>query len=226
MKILLIDEIALLREMDQSFFKRKGLQILLAQNGSEVVRKAVEEKPDVIIVDREMSQVNGITCCKKIRAHAELENTPILLMASEREAQHFQQMGFHGFIEKPIKKEAIMESISRFLSVKQRRSQRLHFVRKVRCSHAVESDVDLFSKDICKNGIFLKTSNPFPLGSTVNMHFHLIREGYGEINTTGKTVRSVEYEKDSHLIAGMGVHFQNMRRRDQQLIAEYIDKNL
>jgi CheY-like chemotaxis protein len=226
LKILLIDEMVLLREMEQSFFKRKGLQILLAQNGAEVIQKAIEEKPDLIILDMKMSQADGVTCCQKIRTHRETENIPILLMASEKEAREFQQIGIHGFIEKPITQNSIMENLSRFLSVKRRRSHRLPFVRKVHCSQEEESAVDLFSKNICRNGIFLKSKSFFPKGSVVNMCFNLLRREGSEIKASGEIVRSVEYEKDSHLIAGMGVHFQNIQKKDQQLIADYIEKNL
>ncbi len=226
MKILLIDEMTLFREMDQSFLKRRGLQILLAQNGSEVVQKAIEEKPDLIILDAQMPQRDGLTCCKEIKAHPESENIPVLLMVSEKEAQQCQQAGFHDVIEKPITHDGIVESISKFLSVKRRRSHRFPFVRKVQCSRKEEALVDVYSKNISRDGIFLKSKNPFFKGSLLDMRFNLGRKECSEICVTGEVVRSVEYEKDSHLIAGMGVHFQNMQNKDQQSIANFIEKNL
>lgn len=226
MKILLIDELALLKEMEQSLFKRSGIQITLAENGAAMIQKAIKEKPDLIILDTQASQIDGLLCCQKIRAHPEAGKVPILLIASEGEVKQLQHAGFNDLIKRPIVQDSLMESITRCLHVKKRVSERVPFIRKVKCCQKNELPFNLTSKNISRNGMFLKSKIPLSLGNHIQLQFGLSRKSVSELNIVGKVVRKVEDKKDSHLIAGMGVHFQKMQHKDINTIAAYIEKKI
>lgn len=226
MKILLIDEIALLKEMESSFLKRIKFQILLAENGSVAIQKAITEKPDLIILDTTMPQIDGLTCGQRIRDQLEAKKIPILLIASEQEMLPCRQAGFHDFIEKPVTQENIIKAISKFLTVKNRRSHRIPLSRKVKCLKKGQSSLELYSKNVSRDGIFLKSKDPLPKESIIEMNFALKSRGCGLIHAIGKVVRTVDDQKDSHLIAGMGVHFKRINERDQRDIGNYIERTL
>lgn len=226
MKILIIDEWSLLKEMEQSFFKRSGIQITLAEDGAAMIQKALTEKPDLIILDTQASQIDGLLCCQKIKAHPEGGNVPILLIASEGEIDHFLHAGFHDLVQRPVTQKGLMENITKYLHVKKRISERIPFTRKVKCCRENDLPFEFTSKNISRNGMFLKSKRPLSKGDRLQLSFRMSKKISSGMNIDGKVVRIVKDEKDSHLIAGMGIHFQKMLDKEKGMIAAYIDKKL
>ncbi len=226
LKILLIDEVKLLREMEKTFLKREKFQILLAENGSEVLQKTKKEKPDLIVLDVKMPHIDGLTCGRRIKANPDTCNVPILLIASEQEKKLCRQTDFDDFIEKPVTRENLIKCISKFLIFENRQSERVPLTRKIYCLKKDQSEFELYSKNISKNGIFLKNKDPLSKGSLVEMKFSLKSKKSDAICATGEVVRIIEDQKDSHLIPGMGMHFKKIKQSDQCIIDDYIEKTL
>ena len=65
-KILIVDDDVDLLKMLQKFFEMKGYTVVLAKNGAEAL-EMVTVRPDIILLDINMPQVDGIEVCKRIR---------------------------------------------------------------------------------------------------------------------------------------------------------------
>ena len=81
-KILIVDDEKNIRDIIIYNLKKEGYQILQAADGEEGVRLAMEEDPDLILLDIMMPKMDGYDACKKIR---ETKNTPIIMLTARAE---------------------------------------------------------------------------------------------------------------------------------------------
>ncbi len=81
-KILIVDDEKNIRDIIIYNLKKEGYQILQAADGEEGVRLAMEEEPDLILLDIMMPKMDGYDACKKIR---EPKNTPIIMLTARAE---------------------------------------------------------------------------------------------------------------------------------------------
>ena len=81
-KILIVDDEKNIRDIIIYNLKKEGYQILQAADGEEGVRLAMEEEPDLILLDIMMPKMDGYDACKKIR---ETNNTPIIMLTARAE---------------------------------------------------------------------------------------------------------------------------------------------
>ena len=58
-KVLIVDDSALMRKLFSQLFSRNGLEVVTARDGEEAIDVAVREKPDVITLDINMPKMNG-----------------------------------------------------------------------------------------------------------------------------------------------------------------------
>lgn len=80
-KILIADDEADIVSMLGSFFESKGYGVLRAGSGTETLRQ-VEYNPDIILLDINMPDLNGLEICKRIRNHI---SCPILFLTARME---------------------------------------------------------------------------------------------------------------------------------------------
>src|SRR5665811_2342578 len=75
-KILLVDDEKDIVEFLQYNLIQEGFEVITAYNGMEAL-KMLSEKPDLVILDIMMPQLNGYDVCKKIRSLPEFRQTPV-----------------------------------------------------------------------------------------------------------------------------------------------------
>ena len=102
MKILVVDDEALLVKGIRFNLQNEGYEVITGCDGEEAVRLAQEEKPDLILLDVMMPRMDGLTACSKIR---EFSNVPIILLTAKNDDMD-KLMGFeHGtddYLTKPF----------------------------------------------------------------------------------------------------------------------------
>jgi CheY-like chemotaxis protein len=117
-----VDNVALL-----SFdLQQKGYRVVTATNGVEAVRVATLMKPNLILMDISMPELDGLAATSKIREDETLRAVPVVAVtafttAGFRRAAY--DVGFDGYITKPIELQQLHELIVRLLSQTQERDQ-------------------------------------------------------------------------------------------------------
>ncbi len=87
------------------FLEKSGYHISVAKNGLQAVELAKETTPDIILMDSNMPELDGIEATKCIRQQTELEHTPILMITSYSDETHVNRAfdaGATEYIAKPI----------------------------------------------------------------------------------------------------------------------------
>lgn len=90
MKILVVDDEELLVKGIRFNLQNEGYTVLTGSNGLEAVTLAQSEKPDLVILDVMMPEMDGMTACAKIR---EFSDTPIILLTAKSDDMD-KLMGF------------------------------------------------------------------------------------------------------------------------------------
>lgn len=113
-KILLVDDEPDILEFMEYNLKKEGFQTYTAKNGQEAIDMASKIKPNLIILDIMMPELDGIETCRVIRNNAELNNTLIAFLTARNE-DYSQIAGFDvgadDFISKPIKPRVLVSRI-------------------------------------------------------------------------------------------------------------------
>lgn len=77
-KVLVVDDESDARQLLKTYFETSGFDVCEAEDGYEAVQKALDERPDLVIMDMAMPLVDGVNSARAMRSHDELRDTPII----------------------------------------------------------------------------------------------------------------------------------------------------
>jgi len=103
-RILVIDDDLPLRGMLAAALRQHGFQVLLAGDGAEGQRALTIHKPDVVLLDLAMPNVNGWDFLQRLRETGHLGTTPIIVVSAHLrvDPQAVLQMGVSAILPKPF----------------------------------------------------------------------------------------------------------------------------
>jgi two-component system alkaline phosphatase synthesis response regulator PhoP len=117
-KILIVDDEIDILEFLGYNLKKEGFQVYTANNGKESLRKADELKPNIILLDVMMPEMDGIETCIELRKRDHLSNT-IISFLTARSEDYSQVAGLEAgaddYIAKPIKPKVLVSKINSFV---------------------------------------------------------------------------------------------------------------
>lgn len=99
--------------------------------------------------------------------------------------------------------------------VEQRRHKRVPINQEFR---DIEDYISEYVTDISKGGVFIRSKNPLPVGTTVTLNFSVIVEDFEKIEGEGEVVR-VDMSSES---MGMGIAFRKLTSESKELIDRII----
>lgn len=117
-KILLVDDSITGLMMSQLALRTGPYDFVTARNGKEAIEKALSERPDLIVMDVVMPELNGFQACKKLRSMEPTRATPILLLTSRREEESVANgyaTGCTEYLLKPIKGPELLNKVKGYL---------------------------------------------------------------------------------------------------------------
>lgn len=115
--ILVVDDERVLREGLKTLLSGEGHAVRTARDGEEAMRKIVEKRPDLILLDVMMPKMNGFRCCEEIRKGDALLPV-IFLTAKTAEADQVRGIGLGAddYISKDSGEAVILARIERALA--------------------------------------------------------------------------------------------------------------
>jgi CheY-like chemotaxis protein len=84
--VLMIDDVPLFRDVVLHALQRAGHQVACAANGAAAVEALKTIKPDLILLDLAMPEMNGLAFLKQLRADKALARTPVIVVSALSEA--------------------------------------------------------------------------------------------------------------------------------------------
>jgi len=111
-RVLIIDDSPTIRRIVQSVFVREGFEVSFASEGSEGVRLALMNPPNIIILDIMMEGLHGFEVCKMLRANSSMRRTAIIIMSGRSykpDIDMAKELGADSYIVKPFSSEEILK---------------------------------------------------------------------------------------------------------------------
>lgn len=118
-KILIVEDNPLNIESMRSYLESRKYQICLAENGKIGIDMAIAEKPDIILMDIQMPEMDGLMAIKLIRANPEIKDIPIIVLtalAMQGDRERCLEAGASEYLTKPFKFKALFHMIQSFLN--------------------------------------------------------------------------------------------------------------
>ena len=118
-KILIVEDNDLNRRLFSDLLTNKGYQVFECSEGKNALSKATEVKPDLILMDIQMPEVDGLTATKMIRNTPEIAKTKIIAVtafAMDGDSDRILAGGCDGYISKPIAIATFLKTVEDMLA--------------------------------------------------------------------------------------------------------------
>ena len=119
LKILLVEDNDNNRYLAQFLLERAGFAVATAENGRIALEKARNDKPDLVVMDIQMPEMDGYETARRFKADSSLKEIPLVGVSSfamPGDRTTALKIGFAGYIEKPINSETFAQDVTQFLS--------------------------------------------------------------------------------------------------------------
>ena len=117
--ILIVDDFDDTRLLLRTWLEKKGFRIIEAENGVEAVSQAESLRPDLIIMDVEMPELDGLSATRKIRAMPHAQTLPIVAVSAYGADQFRKEAlaaGCNEYVSTPFEPDELETLIRALLS--------------------------------------------------------------------------------------------------------------
>jgi signal transduction histidine kinase/CheY-like chemotaxis protein len=113
-KLLVVDDIDLIKEIFFDFFQDTPFHVLTASNGEEALTVAAAEKPDIIFMDLNLVGMNGRIVTEQLRQQPETAAIPVIVMTGDLLEKNEYAPLFDDFLQKPFRLDVLMDIAGRY----------------------------------------------------------------------------------------------------------------
>ena len=117
-KILIVDDDQKALMLMEAVLKPYGYDVVLVNDGRHAIRTARKEKPDLILLDIMMPDMDGYTILNKIKKEETMKNIPVVMVTAlelDGNKEFANICGASAYITKPINSKLLIETIAQFL---------------------------------------------------------------------------------------------------------------
>ena len=210
MKILVVDDEALLVKGIRFNLQNEGYDVITGSDGLEAIRLVQEQSPDLVVLDVMMPNMDGLTACSKIR---EFSDIPIIMLTAKTDDMD-KLMGFdHGADDYMTKPFNILELKARIRAL----LRRAHSVEKKAPGNTLTIGtilLDLDARNAYRNGILADlTAKEFDVIEFLMRNPNRVYSREGLLDT----IWAYEYRSD---IRTVDVHIRRLREKLEENPAE------
>ncbi len=115
MQALVVDDSRTLRRILGGYLQELGFDVREAGNGREALESLeAGGRPDIVLVDWNMPEMNGLEFVRVIRARSDFQDLPLMMVTTETDVVHIAAAltaGANEYVMKPFTKEAITDKL-------------------------------------------------------------------------------------------------------------------
>jgi len=119
--ILHIEDDPTNRLLVRKLLSAEGMQVVDAETGLEGVRRALEIKPDLVLIDLNIPDLDGYEVALRLRGDPATAGTPLVAITAEGDRDTSLAVGCDGFIAKPIQARKFAEEVRAYLAGRRER---------------------------------------------------------------------------------------------------------
>lgn len=117
-KILLVDDTETVLMFEKMMLKSTGHNVETAPNGKKALELVGRSRPDLILLDIMMPELNGIETCRRLKADITTKDIPVVMVTTKGEPHMVEQAfqaGCNDYITKPVDKMELLGKVKTYL---------------------------------------------------------------------------------------------------------------
>lgn len=190
LRILVADEAELILVLQESYLKRAGCEVLTAGSSAEILDRARECRPDLVVASVVAGGDGAIEGCRRIKADPALAGARVVLLAAEGHEEVCRAAGADAVVRLPMDREDLLAAFRRCIEVRERETGRRALSTRVEV-FGKKPDSVAYTKDISVDGLFLKSKESFAVGDRLQLVFALPDDFQATIRADAEVVRVV-----------------------------------
>jgi DNA-binding response OmpR family regulator len=199
--ILVVDDKANVRQLLQDYLREQGFNVVVAANGREALYSARHSRPDLILLDIMMPEMDGFEFLRRYRHE---KNTPVIIITAreeETDAVLGLELGADDYVIKPFR---MRELVSRVRAVL-RRAENLPSTDRV--FRAGKLSLDETTREVLSN------DEPVYLTATEFNLLHLLMSNPGRVYTRQQLTDHLSERGFAGMERTLNVHVRNLRTK-------------
>jgi two-component system, cell cycle response regulator DivK len=116
-RILVVEDNEKNMKLFRDVLSATGYRTLEATTGGEAVEMATEHAPDLVLMDIQMPDIDGVEALRRLRADARTSSLRVLAVtaqAMQGDREHFLAAGFDGYLSKPVNVQELLGTVRRY----------------------------------------------------------------------------------------------------------------
>lgn len=122
-RVLIVEDEQDILELVKLFLEKAGFRVATAMTGPEGIRRVKAEKPDLVILDLMLPEMDGLDVCKRLRASPDTAMLPIIMLTAKAEESDTiigLELGADDYVTKPFSPKALVARVKALLRRLQR----------------------------------------------------------------------------------------------------------
>ncbi len=225
--ILLADDVNLFLELEKSFLRRDDFEILEARNGVEALAITRDKKPDLVLMDLHMPEMDGDVCCRRIKEDPRLQDIPVVMITHggrEEDLELCRKAGCNAILLKPITRHDLLSTVKRLLDIQDRAIPRCNVRLRVHYGAPPQELLQNYTVNLSTGGMFLETWQVLPLDTPISLEFSLDEGQIIRCQARVVWVNAPDLILKPQLPVGMGLQFIDASLDQLHAIREFIEK--
>jgi putative two-component system response regulator len=197
--ILVVDDSSAIRRIVSQALSEAGFQVIACENGKQATRQIHEHRPDLILSDIDMPEMNGIEFCKKVHADPELAVIPFVIMSSNSDRaimRRLLQLGATSYLVKPFNLEQLVITVEKLLSD--------HFVILLKERERLDGERKMMLASITSLIVALEARDPYTRGHSEAVAM-IVAEMDSHMNGDAEEMEALKIAGQLHDLGKIGV---------------------
>jgi len=118
-RVLIVDDNPVNRQLVRDVLEPEGLAVEEAENGVQALEKARASRPDLVLMDIRMPEMDGFAALRAFGEDRKLSDIPIVALTASvmtSEAARIREAGFDGYLHKPVSREILLGELADYLT--------------------------------------------------------------------------------------------------------------
>ena len=117
-RIMAVDDEEDTRLLVSACLEQAGFEVELASGGKEALSRVGEFRPDLMLLDIAMPEMDGFEVCRRLRAVPATANLPVILLTAKSSQEYVKKavaLKINGYVVKPFEPKALLDRIRKTL---------------------------------------------------------------------------------------------------------------
>jgi CheY-like chemotaxis protein len=118
-RVLLVDDSETVIQFEKMILRGLGLELSSAKNGKLALERIAVQKPDLVLLDLMMPDMDGIETLRRLKENPNMQNIPVVVVTTKGDPELVKQAfeaGCDDYVTKPIDKMELLSKIKGILS--------------------------------------------------------------------------------------------------------------